>query len=215
MINTKKILFLIVLLFSFPIVISYKNDKKIIVIDAGHDCIFDKGASVGTVYEGVINLAIAKKLENLFVKNDFKVVMTREDENHLCKNEFVKKEDMQKRCQIINSSNCTFFLSIHLNIFPASKYRGAEVYYSGNNKSNELLAGAILNQIKTELNNTSRSIKQTDSLYLLNNVTNPGCLIECGFMSNEEELMLLQDEEYQKKISAAIFNGTMIYLNVV
>lgn len=214
-IKIKKVLFFIVIILIFPLIICYAKDKKTIVIDAGHDCVYDKGASVNDVYEGEINLAISLQLADLFRNNGFNVLMTREDDNHLCADRFVKKEDLLKRCQIINDSNCELFLSIHLNFFKNSTYRGAEIYYSEKNKKNELLAGTILNQIKIELNNTSRSIKKTESLYLLNNSTKPGCLIECGFMSNEEELILLQRKDYQKILARSIFDGTMLYLNIV
>ncbi len=211
----KKVFFLSIIIFILPFMISYASNDKTIAIDAGHDCVYDRGASVGDVYEGVINLAIANELADLFRKEGVSVVMTREDGNHLCEDKFIKKEDMNKRCQIIEDSNCELFLSIHLNYFPSSNYKGSEIYYSSNNSNNELLANIILNQIKTELNNTSRNIKKTDSLYLLNNTTRPGCLIECGFMSNEEELALLQTKAYQKLIAKAIFDGAMLYLNIV
>ena len=38
-------------------------------------------------------------------------------------------------------------------------------------------------------------------------------LIECGFLSNENEAKLLVDEEYQEKIAWAIYVGIQKYFN--
>ena len=44
-------------------------------------------------------------------------------------------------------------------------------------------------------------------MYLLENISNPAVLIECGFMTNEEELKKLSEKEYQKQLSFSIVCG--------
>ncbi|HHV71875.1 MAG TPA: hypothetical protein GXX38_04590, partial [Clostridia bacterium] len=40
-------------------------------------------------------------------------------------------------------------------------------------------------------------------------------LIELGFVSNDEELILLQDEKYQEKLVNAICSGIKEYINTM
>ena len=50
-----------------------------------------------------------------------------------------------------------------------------------------------------------RLTKAADSsIFVLNRATQPAILIECGFLSNEEEAKLLTDTDYQKKLALAI-----------
>ena len=74
------------------------------------------------------------------------------------------------------------------------------------------LNSILLVSLKNYLNNTDRSIVKRDNIYLLNRVRISCCLIECGFMSNKEELVLLQDEKYQYKFAEAILMGVNNYL---
>ena len=47
----------------------------------------------------------------------------------------------------------------------------------------------------------------------MQHIKKPGILIECGFLSNEEELALLKEESYQEKVAWAIHMGVMEYYN--
>ena len=49
--------------------------------------------------------------------------------------------------------------------------------------------------------------------YIIDNTKIPISIIECGFLSNEEELNLLKTDEYQQKIAWGIYTGIMDYLN--
>ena len=62
--------------------------------------------------------------------------------------------------------------------------------------------------------NTNRSLVKTD-LYLYRNTRVPGVLIECGFLSNPEERRLLQEKDYQYKLSLSIRNGVVNYLKEI
>ena len=41
----------------------------------------------------------------------------------------------------------------------------------------------------------------------MRHITAPGILVECGFLSNPEETVRLQDPSYQTKLAAAITAG--------
>lgn len=184
-----------------------------VVIDAGHGGM-DGGASVGEIKESVLTLAISKKIKEVFEKSGIQVLLTRETEEDLSDNEFVKREDMLKRVNLINSSKACLALSIHLNKFSIERYRGAQVFYSQSNALNPYLAEIMQKSLIQHLKNTERKIVKRDNIFLLNKVTIPCCIVECGFMSNREELNLLQTEEYQYKIAYALFYGVEDFIKL-
>lgn len=184
-----------------------------IVIDAGHGGV-DGGASIGDIKESVLTLSISKKIKEVFEKENIKVIMTRETEKDLSGDEFVKREDMLKRVNVIHSSKADLALSIHLNKFSMERYRGAQVFYSQTNSLNFLLAETIQRNLIHHLKNTERKIVKRDNIFLLNKVTIPCCIVECGFMSNKEELKLLLSEEYQYKIAYALLYGVEDFLKL-
>ena len=50
--------------------------------------------------------------------------------------------------------------------------------------------------------------KQIDSsIYLMRNITCPGVLVECGFLSNAAETQLLRENTYQNKLALTIAAG--------
>lgn len=189
--------------------------KLTIVIDPGHDGIYDTGTSVGNYNEGDINLKISQKLKNI-LDEDYNVILTREDENFLGNsNHFVKRNDLNQRIAIINNSKCDLFISIHQNFFPYDAYHGAEVHYNNINSFNKGVAFLLLNSIKMALNNTTREIKENNDVYILKHISKPGCLIECGFMSNKEELSKLIEDDYQNSMARAIKKGIDTYFEIM
>ena len=77
-----------------------------------------------------------------------------------------------------------------------------------------MLAGKIQGCLVKELaeENKGRVEKANDNYFLIMNVKCPAVIVECGFLSNPEEARLLEDDEYQKKITKAIVDGIKDYL---
>ena len=46
-----------------------------------------------------------------------------------------------------------------------------------------------------------------DTIYLLKNVTAPGVIVECGFLSNQAETARLEEPTHQRLLAAAITTG--------
>lgn len=196
----------------FITVDAVEDIDKIIVIDPGHGGM-DIGASVGNIYESDLVLQISKKIKEVFENSGYFVILTRENEEALSGDKFIKKIDMQRRVNIINQSSAKVAISIHLNKYSSSKFRGAQVFYDNTILENKILANAIQKNMKNYLGNTNRKISMKDNLYLLNRINIPCCLIECGFMSNHEEFKLLQTASYQYKLSKSILLGINEFLN--
>lgn len=189
------------------------NNK--VIIDAGHGG-FDGGAvSLDGTKEKDINLKIAKKLKSFLVFNGYKVIMTREDDKAINdsgqKIRSKKVSDMQNRLLLMKENPDAIFVSIHLNKYTTSAAFGAQVFYSDNFSASKDLAQKIKESIKTLLEPyNNREIKKgNSSSYLLYNARIPCVLVECGFLSNKQDLSQLKNDEFQNKMAFAISKGIL------
>lgn len=182
------------------------QQPKIFVIDAGHG-----GEDGGTVsalgtHESGINLEIASRLNSLmhFLGLRTKMIRTADVSVYTEGTTIAQKKvsDIKHRVEIVEETPNAVLVSIHQNHFSESKYRGAQVFYTA--KGEELaksLQQALCTYVDT---NNHRECKLSRDVYLMEHVTCPAVLIECGFLSNPQEELLLRDAEYQKKLASAI-----------
>lgn len=191
---------------------------KIIGIDPGHGGIDSGAVGLSGIEEDDINLKIALKLKDIIVKNGGRVVLTRETDEGLYTDESktlkeMKTEDLHRRKEIILEGNCDILISIHLNSFQQSKYYGAQTFYGKDNLESQKLAFSIQKQLREELDKNNKRVPQElEDVFLINDMGIPSVLVECGFLSNPNEEKLLTDEEYQRRIALAIYNGIVKYL---
>ena len=76
------------------------------------------------------------------------------------------------------------------------------------------MATCIQSELKRVVDNTNnREIKPSNDIYLIKDNEIPSTLIECGFLSNEKEAKLLNDEAYQEQIAWAIYVGIQRYFS--
>ena len=186
------------------------QSDNIIVIDAGHGG-FDSGAigRFSGVHEDGLNLAVAKKLQTLFINAGYTVIMTREDGEAVA---LTKDDDMWARRQIIDESGADIVISIHMNKFSASSVSGPMVFYFSSSAEGEKLASAIQQELNDTLQPPRPRTYRPETYYILRSGTCPCALVECGFLSNEREEWLLQTDDYQQKCAEAIFTGAVQYL---
>lgn len=203
-------------------IVSAKNSKKVrfdytIAIDAGHGG-HDNGCSGDNshVTEAELNLIMAKKLAKYLQDFGFKVVLTRENSDSLNSPfaENKKKDDMSKRAEIINNNNCDMVVSIHMNYYPDTTVHGAQSFYAKDNERSMNLARCVQTQLNNQLQPENLKNSQLGDYYLLNVVDIPTTIVECGFLSNPTEEMLLQDLDYQNKLTYAIFSGIVQYFSL-
>ncbi len=177
------------------------NNKKTIVIDAGHG-----GYDGGAVYEGIcekdINLSVALKLAAELRERGYKVVMTRSTD------EYVK---LNTRAAIANYVNADLFVSIHANAAGnAPNYAGVYTYRCPGSSRGLKLAKAIQAQVCSETGAINRGV-MSERFWVLTATKMPAVLVEMGFMSNHKELQNLLDPTYQAKIVEGIAQGVDNY----
>ena len=187
-----------------------------IVIDAGHGGI--DGGSVGKntgITESELNLIYANKLEKLLKSVGVKVVKTRNSMEGLYEkgSESFKKQDMQKRKEIIQNASPQAVVSIHMNKFSLKTEKGAQVFYQKDSESGKNFADAVRDELVNKIDN-ARSLTLAGDYFMCKCADVPSIIVECGFLSDEAEEKLLQSPEYQDKLCYAIFCGIMKYFNL-
>ena len=122
-----------------------------------------------------------------------------------------KISDLKERVRIVNNTDNAILISIHQNYFQDSKYNGAQVFYS--KKSAELAQSIQSRFVETVNPYSNRKVKKATGIYLMENITCQGVLIECGFLSNPAEASKLSDPEYQRKICCIVASAVSCYTN--
>ena len=200
---------------------SKENNKEEIVIalDAGHGGIDPGKVGVNGQLEKDINLQIVLKLKEALEKDEtlnVTVVLTRSDDTgHYKESDSNKKRaDMKKRIEIVEDASPALLISIHQNSYLSSNVKGAQVFYYEKSEKGKGLANKIQGCLVKELaeENKGRVEKANDNYFLIMNVTCPAVIVECGFLSNEDEAKLLSDNAYQDKIAKIIVDGIREYL---
>ena len=180
--------------------------ELVLVIDAGHGG-FDGGAiAVNGVRESDINLAIALKLEALAAFCGQQTVMTRTDDSRRTDLlSYSEHEDLVYRAKVANQLPNAVLISIHQNFYPTSQPYGAQVLYANNNES-ALLARQTQSNLVSALQPENRRLAEPapKSLYLTANVNGPVILVECGFLSNTNEMEKLMTDDYQTALAAVL-----------
>lgn len=167
--------------------------------------------------EASINLKIAKKVQNLLEQSGATVLLTRSDENGIYAQNAttlreMKVSDMKNRVEIGNNSEADIFVSIHLNKIEQSQYWGWQTFFKKNDENSIQLAKNIQDGLnETIQKENKREALKIENKYLVDHVKIPVAIVECGFLSNQEEEKLLQTEEYQSKLAWGIYIGIMNY----
>lgn len=189
--------------FSMPL------SNKIILIDAGHGG-WDPGkVATNNIFEKDINLVIAKKLQEYLEQSGAFVFMTRVEDKALSDK---KMQDMMTRKEISNSTNADMMISIHQNSFSQKNVKGAQVFYYKESNNGKKLAELIQAEIKNNVDENNNRVAKTNSdYYILRKIKIPSVIVECGFLSNNNELEKLSSNDYQNKIAWSIYLGILDY----
>ena len=179
--------------------------KGVVVIDAGHGGM--DGVSFGNMIEANINLELSRELKGILEDRGYKVVMTRDSTNSLGGK---KKDDMQKRREIILKAKPDLVVSLHVNKYQDTNRRGVQVFYDDTKKNKEI-GERFQYLINSNVNKKYAGRDDLKSLggdyYICKCSPYPSVIIECGFISNEGDRMLLNDSKYKTHLVSTIADG--------
>ena len=181
-----------------------------LILDAGHGGEDGGAVSVTGVPESRVNLEIVQKLRDTLALYGVDPVVLREEDVSLHDPEAStlrekKRSDLKNRVRAVEAVEGGALLSIHQNSYPGSQYRGAQVFYAptgGSRELAELLQPALREELQPDNDRQAKPIPE--SVYLMNHVSCPAVLVECGFLTNPEEEALLRDGGYQRQLAAVL-----------
>lgn len=190
-------------------------ERPTVVLDPGHGGEDGGALSPNGVRESDLNLAISLRTRDLLRFLGARVVMTRETDVSIHSPEAgtiteKKVSDLKNRVRLVAQTPNAVLVSIHQNMFSQSKYYGTQVFYAATAGS-QAIAESLQAGFAAELDPTNhRQAKPSENVYLLQKISCPAVLVECGFLSNPREEGLLQSEAYQKKLAAVLAAGIVL-----
>ncbi len=161
-----------------------------VVIDAGHGG-HDRGKVPKTAApEKELTLDVARRLQKALEGSSLRTVLTRTDDT------FVSLPD---RVKTGNAEKNAVFVSIHFNSGQRLAARGFETFYTSAKSAD--LANSLHQALLASADTENRGIKQR-RFYVLRYSKIPAVLLECGFLSNEEEnRTLLQNPAFRQRVA--------------
>lgn len=191
--------------------------NHVVILDAGHGLPDGGAVAEDGTYESSINLSIVEKLQKLLESSSCTVILTRSDENGIYEldSDTIRKKkisDMKNKAEIGNTSNAEIFVSIHLNKIPSTKYSGWQTFYKKDNDNSLKLANCIQDNLNYAIQKENKRVpEKVPDIYLSKNLEIPFTIVECGFLSNSNELSLLKTDNYQEVLAWGIYTGIMDY----
>lgn len=196
---------------------------KTVVLDAGHGG-EDPGAvsSFSGAKEKDITLAIVLQTKALLEADGYTVILTRSEDilNYTDENLSMtakRRQDLQARKKLMDESGADIVVSVHLNAFTDARYSGAQTFYTKQSVSSKKLAVALQDALRAQLDetNTREALLKSEEIIITKNCKVTTTIVECGFLSNEEEEKRLTNAEYQTRIAEAIKMGIDDYFTTM
>lgn len=195
-----------------------ENEKKeyVVVVDVGHGGVDPGKVGCHGILEKDINLEIALRIEKLLKQSDLKVILTRRRDEGLYDEDATNKkaQDMKRRIEQFEKCGADLVVSIHQNSFHDESVRGPQCFYYTASEEGKKAAQIVQDTLNEGLQiEKIRQSKANDSYYILKKSAIPTIIVECGFLSNQEDAMRLSDSTYQDFIAFQIYMGIQKYFN--
>lgn len=169
--------------------------SRTIVIDPGHG-----GAQIGGQGHGLkekqSTLRIALVLKDLLKAKGYRVLMTRRSDKHVA---------LDERTSLANAEDASVFVSLHHDFAADPARRGVHVLYS--NANSRMLAKTVQQHLAgMHIDDTTVSDLGIERKYpqVTYGTEMPAVLAEVFFLSNVQDVALLQNHVVQKQIAQAL-----------
>ena len=195
---------------SLPVFCGRPQTGFVLVIDPGHGGEDGGAVSKNGTVESHINLAVAQRLGAVMDLYGVERVLLREEDRslhgeHAHTLREKKVSDLHRRVELVEGTDRAFLLSIHQNTYPNASCHGAQVFY-GLHPDSEAMADRFQTVLRQGLDpeNDRVPTKIPNTVYLMNHVTCPAVLVECGFLSTPAEEARLVSPDYQTRLALCL-----------
>lgn len=117
---------------------------------------------------------------------------------------------LDERVHISESYDTDAFVSLHYNAFPIVSVNGVSTYYANGNS--QRLAQVVQSSLMSSVNLHNRGVMQAN-YHVIHDNSAPSILMELGFITNPNDLAIIQTGDYQSKVAHAITNGLKNYFH--
>jgi N-acetylmuramoyl-L-alanine amidase len=194
-----------------------------VVIDPGHGGV-ETGDAYGKVTKTIekdLNLSISLQLANMLKKAGYRVELTRTADTSVYQvrngEPFDLKKDLERRAEISNQHKVDLFLSIHADYFPSDlNVKGTTTFYFSSSpfgEESKQFAALLVENIANAIGTRNRGAKD-EGFRVLRFNERPAVLLEMGFLSNEQDELILTDPSKQEKLVQTIVESIETFMPV-
>lgn len=203
---------LLIVLFLVPVNILFSQEKKVIIIDAGHGGTDSGAIGINHSREKDITLAIAKAMliyNRTLLDNPYELYLTRYEDTLI---------SLRHRTQLVRALQPDLFISLHCNHARNEKATGIEVYLHNktslkneNQMESQVVALSMIEVLTERLGYRNRGIKRANFQVLRESIrTSPSVLVELGFLSNTDEASYLELKKNSNAVALALLMSIKI-----
>ncbi|GMN08433.1 N-acetylmuramoyl-L-alanine amidase [Croceitalea sp. MTPC5] len=203
---------LLLLCFFTVIQTGISQEKKVIIIDAGHGG-KDYGAiGINSSKEKDINFSIAKTMllyNRTILDNKYEIYLSRYKDTLI---------SLSHRTRLVKALQPDLFISIHCNHAPNKNATGIEMFlHNGTSLKHDHqihakgIAKEMITALTEQLGYRSRGIKTANFQVLRQSIaTCPAILVELGFLSNIDEATYLESKEHMNALALVLLMSIKI-----
>ncbi len=173
-----------------------------VVVDPGHGG-HSYGTSGGNLPEKRLALTYGLLLRDQLEALGATVIMTRDDDSDL---------SLLERTQITRASGADLFISLHMDGSSSATVGGCSVHYFTDYSRG--IAKLVYDEMQAVHKRYGSNRKRRfcwDPFYVTRISEMPSLLLECGFMTNADDLELLVTPDFQDALMAAVVKGVVTY----
>ncbi len=173
-----------------------------VVIDPGHGG-HSYGTSGGGVPEKRLALTYGMLLRDQLEALGATVIMTRDDDSTL---------SLLERTQITRASGADLFISLHMDGSSSASVGGCSVhYFTDYSRGVAQLVYDEMQAVHEQYGNERKRRFRWDPFYVTRISEMPSLLLECGYMTNADDLELLVTPDFQDALMTAVVKGVVAY----
>lgn len=177
---------------------------KVVAVDPGHGG-FDAGAyhKDSGIKEKDLTLDIALRLKEHLIRVGAVPLLTREIDEMKGDN---YQQDLALRARLVNESEATVLVSIHVNEFPDPGCWGGQTFFAPQCPESKRLAHLVQEEL-IRLQPGNERLPAAMSYFMLTAVSVPAVLVEAGFITSPADRERLLQENYREQLALGLLKA--------